>query len=229
MRANGPTTEKLSRTPPMDCLTNRRRRYLLQVLVGSPTSMTERELAEEVVSATQGTPVDGVVDEEIRSAHINLRHIDLPKLSEAGLLTWNEGDGTVTPADHPILDDPRFEVLLLADDDQWVHAIADERGRDILSALESQDEPFTRAELAREIVPRDADGERQDEMVDSMEIQLHHVHLPRLEEAGLIEYDAAGDTVAYRGPADILDLASMDETAFEWTGQGESNPSIKIP
>jgi DNA-binding transcriptional ArsR family regulator len=35
-------------------------------------------------------------------------------------------------------------------------------------------------------------------------VELHHVHLPKLREAGLIEYDARNDAVRYR-PGDLVE------------------------
>jgi hypothetical protein len=40
--------------------------------------------------------------------------------------------------------------------------------------------------------------------------QLHHVHLPKLEEAGVVVYDHDDETVEYRGaPEDVLRLSVM--------------------
>lgn len=42
--------------------------------------------------------------------------------------------------------------------------------------------------------------------LNEAQIQLHHVHLPKIQQAGLIDYDAPDDTVRYVGNELVEDL-----------------------
>lgn len=69
----------------------------------------------------------------------------------------------------------------------------DERRRIILAAIAAEDRSWSIATLTRTIVQeeRHADvDDVPDEVVARIRSSLHHNHLPQIEAAGLIEYDA---------------------------------------
>ncbi|KDE58764.1 hypothetical protein EL22_02645 [Halostagnicola sp. A56] len=51
--------------------------------------------------------------------------------------------------------------------------------------------------LVDDILAREADSENREEHKQQIQTSLQHVHLPRLEDAGILEYDARSDTVRY--------------------------------
>lgn len=55
----------------------------------------------------------------------------------------------------------------------------------------------TLTELAERVTAREADG--RGDRHGTAATALHHVHLPKLVEAGLIDYDARSETVRYHG------------------------------
>jgi len=69
--------------------------------------------------------------------------------------------------------------------------LADERRRAALSALAERDGPFGLTELARAVVDRTEDetAAPSPDSLDRMRISLHHKHLPKIADAGLIAYD----------------------------------------
>lgn len=222
-------SEKQSRNAVLDCLTSVQRRHALQVLAEEEGAVTERELAEELGATTPRPAVEGAASATIDRIHIRLRHVALPMLAEAGLVTWDADDAIVTTTDHPILEDPLYELLVEADDDRRVEAIVDDRRREVLAVLEERGEAVACADLARAVVARDADGDPSPVAARKLQIQLHHVHLPKLDRAGLVEYDDETGTVVYRGPGDLLDGALGDDPAFRPVERSDSNPPIRIP
>lgn len=84
-----------------------------------------------------------------------------------------------------------------------------ERRRYVLYALCRRDEPVSAADLADEVA-RDETAE-----TDTVAATLHHVHLPKLAEAGVVTYDAEAETVELaalpRRLERYLDLAAADE------------------
>lgn len=179
---------KGSRNPLSGNLTRVRRRVLEIVHDRRPVS--EEELAAELAGRSgSGTGRT----RSRREARIELRHVHLPTLADAGFVTWDETDATVTAAVHPA----RYDCPSGRVDEREVGAGADgvvddsnRRRRTVLSILESGNGPHERAELAREVADREAGGEASTEAVEEVLVALHHVHLPKLEDAGLVDYDA---------------------------------------
>lgn len=72
------------------------------------------------------------------------------------------------------------------------------RRRYALSYLQDvNDDVATLSELAEWMTTREADG--RGDRHGTVATALHHVHLPKLVETGLIDYDARSETVRYHG------------------------------
>lgn len=200
MSALQDASRKLSHNELLDCLNDRRRRQILQVLGNTSESVTERELAEKLVVDSGKESIEDVAEATIEGVRIRLQHVHLPRLDDAGLVNWNEDEETVESTDHPIYDDPEFQQLLEIGCDDWdeaVGSLVDGRRHRILSVLESREDSVRRDVLAHEIAAREANAEAWTDAVDSIRSELHHVHLPKLESAGLVEYDVDDGTVTY--------------------------------
>lgn len=196
----------------LDCLTDGSRRRILAALREHAESMTERELATELVAAERGHSADDPALEAIRAIRSPLRHVHLPKLEDVGLVTWNETDETVALSDHPIHDNPQFQQIVEAEDggrDTGIALLANDRRRIVLAVLESSNDPLARTDLAREVTARESDGDPTTEPVDAVAAELHHVHLPALEQAGLVEYDVGDGTVVSRDYSELPGIESL--------------------
>lgn len=207
--------------------TGRRRRALSVLDRASPA--TERELARQVAAAETDVPPADVEGERVRSVGMDLRHVQLPALADADLVDWDRAEGTVVGTARRVLPDEDVHAVCEMDDDVWddlFDCLASERRRVVLDALRNDDGRMGRNDLAREVVRhedgepfRTEDGEpspsddgttRQTEEVLT---SLHHVHLPKLADAGLVD---DGDSVSYEGPsvlplADTLGLLAEDD------------------
>lgn len=82
--------------------------------------------------------------------------------------------------------------------------LSDQNRRSVLSYLqESSSDVATLEDLVDHISTREVRDDRQ------LAITLHHVTLPKLAEAGLVEYDPRSNTVRYEGDSEVLEL--LDE------------------
>lgn len=72
--------------------------------------------------------------------------------------------------------------------------LADERRRTVLVVLEERGS-ISRRGLASAVAEREVPGEPKPDAVEEVLIALHHVHLPRLAAAGLLEYDSETERV----------------------------------
>lgn len=72
-----------------------------------------------------------------------------------------------------------------------------ERRRMVLDILADQSTPVTLAELVDEIAGREDDSVADENTVKQIRISLHHVHLPQMNEFGIISYDGESNTITH--------------------------------
>lgn len=76
--------------------------------------------------------------------------------------------------------------------------VADPRRRSILSQLiDSEETEITTDSLVDRIIPENPPPESTATHADSLRIDVHHNHLPQLEDANLVEYDPRTETIRY--------------------------------
>lgn len=62
--------------------------------------------------------------------------------------------------------------------------------RIILAVFAQEQRPLTSRDLAQAVLTHHSQGEEEaDEVFRRLLVSLHHIHLPKLEDAGIIEYD----------------------------------------
>lgn len=83
------------------------------------------------------------------------------------------------------------------------------RRRYALYRLEEVDDPLSLPDLAEDVAEWEAETSRSelsDERVKDVYMSLYHNHVPRLEDAGLVEYDQEQDAVELvKSPEELLD------------------------
>ncbi|WP_418285081.1 DUF7344 domain-containing protein [Halorubrum sp. DTA46] len=79
--------------------------------------------------------------------------------------------------------------------------------RQILRQMADAAEETTVSQLKKHLEVADSEYSAEDDSVERRGIGLHHIHLPMLQDANVIEHDA-GRGVVYRGEAfqDVLSL-----------------------
>ncbi|WP_226012188.1 DUF7344 domain-containing protein [Halomicrobium salinisoli] len=82
--------------------------------------------------------------------------------------------------------------------DAYFTVLSNQRRRLALDCLQEYETPIALADLADEVAVREYDSpvtEIPAEEVKEIYVSLYHVHVPRLEDAGLAEYDQDDDLV----------------------------------
>lgn len=86
--------------------------------------------------------------------------------------------------------------------------LASERRRNILSYLRTcSDRLVSREEIVDALLDCEPEPATHRER---LEIDLHHVHLPKLADSGIIDYDPMSGMIEYRAPDDLESLLSRD-------------------
>jgi len=220
-------------------LSHPRRRAILSLL-DRFNRMKLEELATHLVAEERGTSLLDVTHDEAEQVLRTLEHVHLPELVEQDLVT--QEDGMVTTTQHPALQDPKIMRMLeteAADWDEVLACLADRRRRIVLTTLYMEDGPIDRTELAMEVAKKTRSHGDQEVSVEYLLQRLHHVHLPKLDAAGLITYDVGEATATYDGhptvdeewliagdedtPRSILSMAHRSGDI--WTLEGRDNVS----
>jgi len=85
-------------------------------------------------------------------------------------------------------ENPLPEAALL-DDDTRHRILSSKRRRVLLDLLDDRQTPVDLDVLAEAVEIRENGGGARSEGVEPVAVTLHHNHLPRLAEAGIVEYD----------------------------------------
>lgn len=190
-RQTAPPTEKLEGLTP-------ERRYILAVVQECSPPVEERTLATELAAErTAGAPKD------IDGLQTRLHHVDLPKLAAGGYITWTPSDGTVTALTLPMGPETRLEVIgerTPKQETEGSEPIQNERRETVLSLIETLHGPQSGADLAHGVAAIEGATDPTAERVRAVERDLHHVHLPKLAEAGLIRHSPADRTATAVDP-----------------------------
>lgn len=155
-------------------------------------------------------------DEEVARLRLDLRNIDLATLVDRGFLTYDHDEDLVrkgpqfdaiTPQsnlpENDEQDDPQPTGLNERFDRPLNHVfklLANHHRRHALTYLVGMDDDTaTLDELSGYVAARHANSGNNPGHDDELARGLHHIHLPKLEAAGVIEYDARSETIRYHG------------------------------
>lgn len=188
-------------------LTDETRRRIIRILRGQTGSISEQDLAERLAAMESDSKPEETTSETAEAVLIQLYHIHLPKLVDTGLVEWDRDARTVATTDYPMDEIDQLEEIISTNG--WgsiASALADSHRREALKIVESENEPTRCGDLAHELVSLKASGQQAETLIENVTVQLHNHHLPKLEEAGLVEYNIDDATVAYRGPPTLTSV-----------------------
>ena len=191
-----------TRSAVLHALGDRRRRAVLAVLADGLPPVTERTLAHEVAAREQPATLDPQV---LQSVRISLVHVQLPVLVAAGLV--EDTPAGVVPTDRLDALVRTCPVQSLLDESLPVSPQAVDRGLALLAHPTRRrgiEELAARRrlsldELAEALVVGAGRGPVTPDHRDRTALELHHVHVPKLVDAGVVARD--GHDLRYLGDA----------------------------
>ena len=105
---------------------------------------------------------------------------------------------------------PQDQIAVIHD------VLASERRRNTLSYLTAcSDRIVSREDIVDALLDCEPGEPGPTTHRELLEIDLHHVHLPKLADAVVIDYDSTSGTVEYRASADLESLLSRNLTSKE--------------
>ncbi|WP_410765885.1 hypothetical protein [Haloferax sp. DFSO60] len=187
------------------------RRAILRVLL-ERTPVSTTELSSLLTLALASDISDGK-SLSPDSVAIELHHTHLPKLVAAGLITVDEDRGVLSLRTHPDVDGGPLtkQRLTAVGQAQWdvlatIHT--DSQRSELLKRLDQSEGTETLSAVATALAEANT-PESVPACPDEIAISLHHYHLPVLEEAGVVTYDASAHEISYAG----TELFSLSELA----------------
>ncbi|QCJ47805.1 hypothetical protein [Haloprofundus sp. MHR1] len=179
-------------------LSHPRRRQVVTLLSDDSHPSTLTELVAAIRTLDSPTPT--AADREA-SLHLSLHHVHLPKLTDAGFVEYDTASRTLTPGRRLVGRDTDQVPSLAAhfDDERTgsgVRLFSTTTMRATLAALDTDDEELDVSDVAAALSAR-VGGSPQTHAA-----HLVHSLLPKLAEAGVVDYDADRGTVSlrYRSP-----------------------------
>lgn len=95
--------------------------------------------------------------------------------------------------------------------------LRNDRRRHVINVLKEQDTAVSLQELADEVAIRETDETPPPEGTrDSVYVSLHQTHLPKLDDAGVVNYDTDAKTVALRPPVRQVSRYMAVESGSPW-------------
>lgn len=93
--------------------------------------------------------------------------------------------------------------------DDTLRVLADERRRDMLYMLEESDsDSFTYSEVIEAVWNG---GDDSEDYSNQLKIEMTHVHLPKMEEKGVLEYDERSEIIRYDPDEELRELLGVVE------------------
>lgn len=180
-----------------------RRAVLGKLYEHEPEPLTVRDLAVALSEPGSRTKNDAT-----QQAIVTLEHTHLPNLADAELIEWQEACNVVHSVEHEVIrtmdiydalfDSQSAETESL---DALFRSLADTRCRITLAILQQETRPVELDTLAQKIrvVEQATDERNKSTSKKQLMTILHHAHLPRLDDVGLISYDSEEHVVEYEG------------------------------
>jgi len=190
-----------------------RYRRILSILLERSQPMPSRELSVQVAAQEADVSPAEIPAPERESVRTELEHRYLPKLERVG---WVDGgpDGlTATvfrPAPADVLSLPALHEPEHPHWDPISTVLARPYRIAVVALLANQPQPLPLEQLAERLRAYEQ-GSWEDALPTRQKlcIQLYHVDLPKLADAGLVEFDIAAQTVARTSlTSDIIDYSN---------------------
>ncbi|WP_101296949.1 DUF7344 domain-containing protein [Halegenticoccus soli] len=199
-------------TPSLDVvcelLARPRRQLLLETLTARTRPISERDLAARVAARERDRPPAEIPSEDFAHVFASIHHTHLPKLRNAGVVSWDATRSTVRlkPSVDPsgwgalgeFLCDPAVPARSIA---TGATILATPERRAVLSALHGANADLPVNELANRVAALAGESENVDmprDTPDRVLPSLHHRSLPKLAALGAIKYDREAKVVALR-------------------------------
>ncbi|WP_162989838.1 DUF7344 domain-containing protein [Natronorubrum halophilum] len=180
-------------------LADERRRVVLSVLDQRNTPKSESQLARLVAAQETGESPNAVSTADRERVQLSLHHVHLPHLEAIGLIEQTE-DLHIACTQHPFWTTVDFRTLLTVDDDAPVtltatfEALANRYRRAIMVLLKEQ-QALDVEEIAEELGRTPLSGQE----LPKLTAELVHCHLPKLEEARVVDVDSSESRIRYTG------------------------------
>lgn len=181
-------------------LSDETRRHILRVLHENAGVTPIECLAERLIADSEDLDTT-----DTESLQVRLHHVHLPKLADYGFINWDKQEQTVSTPNRSVHETAGFHERTMNDSEGTAREFTDDRLHAVLAIIEYEQESISREALARRLAQQEFDGQATESQIENIGVELHHKHLPKLAETGLIEYNADDGTAEY--------LESVESTA----------------
>jgi len=187
-----------------ELLKNSRRRKVIEVVSERGEQININELVEIVTAEEVEVPRSSVTSNQIKRVYVPLYRSHLPKLDSADVIDYDEESGQIYPdvnlqrASNFLKDIESSLENTGLDEDLILELLKNSRRRQVIKMLSQRDETIVLGELAELIASEENNVPISNLTSDQRKriyVALYQTHLPKLDEAGLVDYDQDRGTV----------------------------------
>ncbi|MFC7128808.1 DUF7344 domain-containing protein [Haloferax chudinovii] len=192
------TSSEISKDEVFDILKSSRRRSTIRMVSQSGSPLTIEEIAERIAAQENDKARSQLTSDERKRVYIALYQTHLKKLSEKGVIEFDEANGTVRRGE-------LFDAYLRSlreyipengggqrELDNRFHILQNARRRMVIDILEDVDSPVSIGDLAERIASNETDkaiGQLTSSERKRVYTALYQAHLPKLDDANVIDFD----------------------------------------
>lgn len=177
-----------------------RHRVILAVL-STHGPLVLHDLATHLVARRRGVTIADVTSDQRRRVQVDLHHVHLPELELAGLVERDDDRVSLRLEESARADAlQRFDARPQADG-QWeavATILADDTRERVVAVLSETPGPVSLRDLAIRLATHEAGScpMPSEDAIESVRLDLHHVHLPMLDDVGVVRYDPEARSAA---------------------------------
>jgi hypothetical protein len=201
-----------------DLLKNERRRVVLDYLRDHETPASLGSVTDYVASVQNGVDVDEVSTQERKRVYVSLFQTHLPKMADQAALRFDNDEGTVACAERTELFIQYLDLYQESNVDispgTLFNTLKRRRCRLVIQYLSDDGGPVGLTDLSVFVAARKfdvAESDVTDQQKKRVYISLYQTHLPKLDDVGLVNFNATADRM-------IVELAASNDTVLRFAG-----------
>lgn len=184
------------------------RRWTVLSVLDREGPMDLEALARAVVTEATGPVGAEAAADTVERAALELVHLHLPKLEAAGLVSRTDDTVRACLDEHDTVPDVRaFVETNRRSAARRLQVLCTAPRRTVCTVLSETGEPMGLGAVATAVRQRSGAAEST-YTHDALRVALHHVHLPVLDQVGLVRYDHTAHVAEFASTRTVFDEAT---------------------
>lgn len=192
------TSSEIPKDEIFNILKNSRRRSTIRMVSQSDSPLSIEEIAERIAAQENDKDRSQLTSGERKRVYVTLYQLHLKKLSEKGVIEFDEENGNVRSGElfdaylHALREYTPKNNIGQRELDNRFHILQNQRRRMVIDILEDTNSSISLGDLAERIASNETNkaiAQLTSRERKRVYIPLYQVHLPKLDDANVIDFD----------------------------------------